>query len=108
MDEYIKRASVLEEINEKISNIAFTSPYQDEVMVMVSGMERVRDSVEDATAADVAPVVHGRWLDTGYYGNWKAPVYICSNCRKEVQDNYIECHKYCLHCGAKMEGLNNG
>ena len=57
MDEYIKRQDVLDEINEMISNIAFTSPYQDEIHIMVDGMERARYSVEDAPAADVVPVV---------------------------------------------------
>ena len=57
MAEYIERDKVLEEINDRISNIAFTSPYQREIEAIVVGMERARDSVEDAPAADVAPVV---------------------------------------------------
>lgn len=62
----------------------------------------------DILSADVAPVVHGRWLDTGYYGHSKSPIYICSNCRKEVEDYYIKNHKFCLHCGARMDGDGNG
>jgi hypothetical protein len=57
MAEYIEREALLEEINEKIFDIDFNSPYQDEVGIMVSGMARIRDSVEGAPAADVAPVV---------------------------------------------------
>ena len=53
---------------------------------------------------EVEPVVHGRWLDTGYYGHSKSPIYMCSNCRKEVEDYYIKNHKFCLHCGARMDG----
>lgn len=56
-------------------------------------------------AADVAPVVHGRWvlLDECY----NEGVY-CSACHKKV---YKKCYanqkiksKFCPHCGAKMDG----
>ena len=55
-------------------------------------------------AEDVEPVVHGRWLDTGFFNSYKTPIYECSVCHKEVYDYYINCHKYCLHCGARMDG----
>lgn len=47
-----------------------------------------------APAADVAPVVHGRWVrhDDG--------VVTCSKCgNAESSDSY-----YCRYCGAKMDG----
>ena len=59
MDEYIERGAVLREIDERISNLAFYSPYQEETHIVVEGMERARDSVEDAPTADVVEVVHG-------------------------------------------------
>ena len=106
MAEYIEREALLEEINEKIFNINFNSPYQDEVGIMVSGMSRIRDSVEDAPAADVAPVVHGRWVQV--------------ICHVEFEDGFVDrlyeccsrCHKsngrktsdYCPNCGARMDG----
>lgn len=58
--------------------------------------------VEKMPAADVAPVVHGRWTDTGneildnIYAGWK-----CSLC------GYIFCGdntNFCPNCGAKMDG----
>lgn len=51
-------------------------------------------------AADVAPVVHGRWL------NWVNKVgYLvwCSECNKH---NKTEKTHYCPNCGAKMDGGN--
>ena len=52
-------------------------------------------------AADVAPVVHGRWELR--HGSW-----YCSNCGRGYK---IKCrvvrackHDYCPHCGAKMDG----
>ena len=57
MASYINREAVVEEINDAISNIAFTSPYQNDIDTMVRGMERVLDIVEDAFACDVVEVV---------------------------------------------------
>ena len=54
-------------------------------------------------SADVAPVVHGKWLDEDSFDAHGSPIYRCSECNKTVADNYISCHKYCLHCGAKMD-----
>ena len=107
MAEYIERDKVLEEINDRISNIAFTSPYQREIEAIVVGMERARDSVEDAPAAAVAPVVHGRWIpyheaDIG----WDEYGVKCSVCNFEVESLNIRlvCNHYCPNCGARMDG----
>ena len=55
-------------------------------------------------AANVAEVRHGYWINTGTFDNHYTPIYQCSECWKEVADNYISNHKYCLHCGTKMDG----
>ena len=62
------------------------------------------DIIEDAPAADVAPVVHGRWemrptgmvTDTG--PEYKAYCTICNEPNKQYQP------PFCPHCGAKMDG----
>lgn len=54
--------------------------------------------------ADVAEVRHGKWIDTETFDNHYTPIYQCSECWKEVADNYISNHKNCLHCGTKMDG----
>lgn len=55
--------------------------------------------IEDAPAADVAPVVHGRWVDGK-----------CSNCGVDIPTDDAhdaifenEC-RFCYYCGAKMDG----
>jgi hypothetical protein len=57
MAEYIERSEVLDSIDEKIVYINYCSPYQNEIESVVSGLERARDSVEYAPAADVVEVV---------------------------------------------------
>ena len=60
-------------------------------------------AIESAPAADVAPVVHGRWEfaggddDENLYG-W------CSVCNKHWKEEHIENFNYCPNCGARMDG----
>lgn len=55
-------------------------------------------------AADVAPVVHGRWIDA-YPDIEPNPMFmygICSECRFEQGiSKYL---KYCPNCGCRMDG----
>lgn len=95
MVEYVEREAL-------VSDLEFLARHQDGFRQSV--ILGVVHTINCVPAADVAPVVHGRWLDTGYYGHSKSPIYMCSNCRKEVEDYYIKNHKFCLHCGARMDG----
>lgn len=65
----------------------------------------VREVVKNTPAADVAPVVHGRWMERedGFEGT----LYVCSRCAEEwtlidgapMENNMC----YCPQCGAKMD-----
>lgn len=62
------------------------------------------ESIKNIPAADVAPVVHGRWVDGK-----------CSNCGVDIPTDdahdaifETEC-RFCYYCGAKMDGgADNG
>lgn len=63
--------------------------------------------IETLPAADVAPVVHGRWEDS--IDEWfETDVYTCSKCRESyvlVEGTPKEnLWHYCPNCGAKMDG----
>lgn len=82
MAEYIKRGAFIELVKD--------IPMWGSVAAMFA------DSIP---AADVAPVVHGHWVDGK-----------CSNCGVDIPTDDTrdaifenECH-FCLHCGAKMDG----
>lgn len=60
--------------------------------------------LRDVPAADVVPVVHGRWeydLPTiNTYGQLR-----CSICNWWTLDPSVDCsYSYCPNCGAKMDG----
>lgn len=66
---------------------------------------RVKSMVSKAPAADVASVVHARWI---YVEETLATSsgYCCSACRRPrwLSPDVPEVFKYCPECGAKMDG----
>ena len=56
-------------------------------------------------AADVAPVVHGRWISRNPHGyEW---VFVCSNCDYVDGYPFNDRSNYCPNCGAKMDEKEN-
>ena len=62
-------------------------------------MTDAKRQIADTRPADVAPVVHGRWVDGK-----------CSNCGVDIPTDdahdaifETEC-RFCYYCGAKMDG----
>ena len=57
-------------------------------------------SISDMPAADVAPVVHGHWVEKEKY--IFGIMYDCSLCENRILDTGHPWH-YCPNCGAKMD-----
>ena len=100
MAEYIERSAGVSILRAK-ANMAVlmdAAPY----------FEKAAQMLEELPAADVAPVVHGRWemrptgmaTDTG--PEYKAYCTICNEPNKQYQP------PFCPHCGAKMDGERKG
>lgn len=60
--------------------------------------EDAADCIRYMDAADVAPVVHGRWL----YGDYYDIGDVCSECDWDSQITHPS-YRYCPNCGAKMD-----
>ena len=100
-DEYIRRDDFIQHLEKCKKGTAVTN------LVWAAIMAIERD-VRDMPAADVAPVVHGKWL-LDRWPSW--PHRECSRCKimiprtTEVPDQYWQ---YCPNCGARMDGGNEG
>lgn len=65
-------------------------------------MERLKEA-----AADVAPVVHGRWIHSRYENcSEQFELVKCSQCNHEAYAMafYVRNGNYCPNCGARMDG----
>lgn len=63
--------------------------------------------IEALPAADVAPVVHGRWIHSRYEDcSEQFELVKCSQCNHEAYAMALYVHggNYCPNCGAKMDG----
>lgn len=95
-DEYILRRIAIA----KLTALEVTDPF-----ATIADAKRV---LADMDAADVAEVVHEKWL-LDRWPSW--PHRECSRCKimiprtKEVPDQYWQ---YCPNCGARMDGGNEG
>ena len=68
----------------------------------INGIESVLEYAENLPAADVAPVMHGRWIHKGNSQVWE-----CSRCGRGVNANPEGIDLYCYHCGANMDEKEN-
>lgn len=69
------------------------------------------DYIERLPAADVAPVVHGKWVHSRYdRSSGQFDVVKCSCCGLEAyaMAYHVRDGNYCPRCGARMDGGNEG
>ena len=90
MAEYIKRKAVIDLITRRYEN-----------------PEICTQEINSIPAADVAPVVHARWIHSRYDDcSEQFELVKCSQCNHEAYAMafYVRGGNYCPACGAKMDG----
>ena len=102
MDEYIDREAFKKSIEEH-----YCKPCKAEgrdhngCWCRACWVDDMLDEVIDAPPADVAPVVHGRWISKNHHGyEW---VFVCSNCDYIDGYPFNDRPNYCPNCGARMD-----
>lgn len=97
MTEYIERGTAIA----KLTALEVTEPS--------ATLRDAKRLLSDMPAADVAPVVHGRWISAPLCGNCDCRCSVCgswhnihANLRGEITQ------KYCPNCGARMDGGSSG
>lgn len=94
MAEYIKRETLLER-----------AEYDNNYRRIIPA-----EAIKAAPAADVAPVVHARWIHSRYDDcSEQFELVKCSQCNHEAYAMafYVRGGNYCPNCGAKMDGGDN-
>lgn len=103
MDEYISREETIKRIKE--CYCTGCNSYNG-VRCRACGTGDAIDMIEDTTAADVAPVVHGRWVGDSFC-KWQ-----CNKCHAPAPkygypvSEFVR-SSYCPNCGADMRGSND-
>lgn len=101
MAEYIERKKLEEAFDNADPDIC--EGYPDGYSDWGFGRENVRDVIRGVPAADVAPVVHGRWEYIPQTLNTLSQIR-CPFCRWWSLDPSIDdAYNYCPNCGEKMQ-----
>ena len=90
MAEYIKREAAIKAV-EKADYTAISSDADD------CKADYLREIIESVPAADVAPVVHAKWVHLG------GDEFCCTNCGSTISDWDLPPQEYCycLKCGRR-------
>lgn len=100
MAEYIKREATIKAIVDS-RNRYYNSASNQYLVGRCDGLDIAAGLLRVAPAADVAPVVHGRWVSKN---EW---TFVCSNCDYVDAYPFDDRYNYCPNCGAKMDGGDN-
>lgn len=93
---YIERELLLIGVDGCISSLHAQAKGEPIQEVAIKLVETTRDYIASLSAADVAPVRHGRWIELSRSSK-------CSECEFET-GRYEPARKFCPACGALMDG----
>lgn len=101
MDEYIERGNLEGAFDAATMNFLEKEDHLFDRKSVLAGMSVAAGIVHTVPAADVAPVVHGRWIDSSD----RPDTIICSCCDRafDVWKHESKDFFYCPNCGAKMD-----
>lgn len=100
MPEYIEREELFRVLHKfYYKNPPYDSSYQEGYN---RGLDCASREIGKLQAADVAPVVHGRWIEKTVPEGCR--YFECSNCGAHENRHTAIKGYYCWRCGAKMDG----
>lgn len=88
MAEYLEREALKSQIAE------------NKLMVREPAAKRILAMIDDMPAADVAPVVHGQWVNG-------CQCSVCGDRHGPYNSRHRPYYNYCPHCGAKMDEVSS-
>lgn len=105
MAEYIEKHQAVNLLTSLENEFQQFKPFKSFEHAMYRKLCETEIAIGKLPAADVAPVVHGRWLHSGYTDHLE--VVKCSECNHEAFaiSLYVCDGNYCPNCGAECEGV---
>lgn len=109
MTDYIDRQATIDKINERQRKLIYCFGFENDAVKIMDIAKSIVSAIPseqpELESADVAPVVHGKWLPIVSYNN----TYKCSECGRLLVDitdglKMVSKHYPYCHCGAKMDG----
>lgn len=97
MVEYIKREAAVAVCDEQYKECLRKGDFRGDTVAW-----DICADIKAIPTADVAPVVHGRWIHDGRRIQSGIDWCHCSECGKS--DNFCARTNYCPNCGARMDG----
>lgn len=95
MTKYVELKTAIDAVNDV---------YYDTPDINLSA-DKLEAALRGIPSVDVAPVVHGHWIDNGANGyKW---AFICSRCGYVDGHPFDDRHNFCPSCGAIMDGGKN-
>lgn len=98
MAEYIEREALQNLFNDVSTSLLSRGELAKDAEHMVRAFLMVTEMIQDAPAADVAPVRHGKWMP--FHAEFAGDIQYCSVCEIGFADRT----SFCPHCGAVMDG----
>lgn len=118
MTEYIEREALIEELEKlRMSETLSKHATYELCAITQDAISRAQIVVAGLPAADVAPVVHGRWEEVDWIEPDDSNTEIirfpkaalrCSHCKFAFKKELLWRNKYCPSCGARMDGADLG
>lgn len=100
MAEHIEREAAVNAIIAIMPSMSTPDGHGERDDLALAAQEMCEDNIREINnipAADVAPVVHGKWMITG-----RTERAMRSNCGNKYREHYSD-YFYCPLCGAKMD-----
>lgn len=112
MAKYIDQSAAIEIIEEKQKELCPVGRYGRGYVYgpdreKYDAWDEIIDALNAISSADVAPVVHARWDDSGRYTFPGGSIAVrCTKCGCALTESeyHLQNWNYCPVCGAKMDG----
>ena len=107
MAEYITKEAAIQAFERGDANVFDDYGYYGDCYNSGFSRDNIKSTIDAIPAVDVAPVVHGRWDDSGRYtfpGGSTAVICTECGCALTVSEFRLNRWNYCPVCGAKMDG----